>query len=286
MKNGYKPLSLAPWVGSKFQVSSLIIPYIPDEMFCRWCEPFGGVGGMLLAKRRWAECEIWNDRHGELFNVWKVIQTRYDEFLDTQKFEIKSRDVFAYLLGYQPKNDVERAQRFVYLAVNSFGGHSGHFTLNQTCPMSEKLQRLYRRIRRVVFENLDFADFFERYRGFRHRRISGSNPGRPFWFIDPPYAESHNAKQYDETGFDHEKLAECCRNLGSELWLQTNTDCQYIRDLYRDYCIVPFSRPVHLENRCGRDAAKKYHELMIANYDLNEVYKQNTTKGQQTLWTD
>lgn len=273
----YKKLYLIPWIGGKYYVSNYLIPYVPEEKFRRWCEPFGGAGGMLMAKKRWAKQEIWNDSHSELYNLWKVIQTQYDEFVQFLWFEVKSRDVFHYWKNLEPDNDVERAYRFWYLLNYSFGADGRYFALHERVHIGTRCDALWRRIQQIWFENKDYTEFFSMY--------ATAQGYDQFWYIDPPYDGGSTNKEYNEKRFDHEKLAELCGTLPCR-WLQTNSDTPRIRELYKDYCLVPFERANKLENRWRFSKNETYRELMIANYDLNEVYRKNTTKGQQTLWTD
>ena len=274
----YKKLYMAPWVGSKFYIASELHQYIPNEYFNRWAEPFGGAGGMLMSKQRWADQEIWNDNHSEMFNLWYQFKFNFDALCEACGYDIKSREVFDYYLNLVPANDVERAARFLYLQNNSFGAKGHHYTpIGKQADTTERFKLIFDRVKGVSIENLDYADFIERYKNF----TSVKNSRRSFFFVDPPYPGIAQSPQYIAS-FDHEKLANIMRTV-SDLWIETNADTPEIRELYKGYCIVPYERANRIENRKGKMKNQTYGEIMIANYDLHETYRKNTS-GRQTTF--
>jgi DNA adenine methylase len=76
----------------------------------------------------------------------------------------------------------------------------------------------------VEFHNMDFTHFLKGKRGFI--------------FLDPPYYLGQSSKLYGNNGdmhenFDHEKLFKIMKMRKN--WIMTYNDCEYIRDLYKDY---------------------------------------------------
>ena len=278
--------TLAPWVGGKHFVAGTIIKYIPNTMFNRWFEPFGGAGGMLMAKPRWAIIEVWNDIHGDMYNLWKVIQTKHEEFIEARKYEIKSREMFQYWKDLNPTTDAEQAQRFWYLCYYSFGATCTTWGALQKHPYDDSvIERVYKRIKRVNFENLDYEVFIEKYKGFKTERDPSNKNREPFWYIDPPYAGVGKTQEYSFKNFNQEKLKETLSSLNDK-WLQTNTDCEQIRELYKDFYIKPFARSQRIKNGSDKERKNVYAELMIANYDLDKVYQDNISAGQGRLKFD
>lgn len=276
----YASLYMVPWQGSKYYVARKIWPYIPDIRLARWAEPFGGAGGMLLSKSRWADQEIWNDNHGEMYNLWAVIRDRYGEFCEAVRYQIKSRDMFRDHLASDPADAVSRAVRFFYLCQYSFGANGTHFAVSRSPNIAARIDRLHARIQHVWIEHLDWQEFLGRYQGY----VRADAPDRKtFFFIDPPYMGA-TASQYGGP-FDHDALAEAVKRI-PDLWLLTLNDTPETRSLYKDYPMAAFSRNLSTENRPGRHASREYRELIVANYDLDSVRKQNETKGQGQLWND
>lgn len=276
----YRSLCMVPWTGSKYYVARKIWPYIPGGRLARWAEPFGGAGGMLLSKRRWADQEIWNDNHGEMVNLWRVVQNRFAEFCEAVRWQVKSRELFGRYRDSDPADPVGRAVRFFYLCQYSFGAEGKSFAVSRSPNPAARLDRLHARIQRVWIESLDALEFIRRYQGY----VRADRPDRQtFFFIDPPYIGG-TAGQYSAP-FDHAALAETVKSIPGP-WLMTLNDSPEARELYSGCPMVSISRNLSTENRRGRSVNRTYRELIIANYDLEAVRKQNRTKGQQQLWTD
>jgi DNA adenine methylase len=56
-------------------------------------------------------------------------------------------------------------------------------------------------------------------------------------------------------------------------WLVSYNDCEYIRDMYKDYNIMAFTRINNLRQRYADGS--EYAELLIANYDFDEAARKN-----------
>jgi len=85
-----------------------------------------------------------------------------------------------------------------------------------------------------------------------------------FAFIDPPYPIRSGL--YGDRGnlqhFDHEALRDALRCRGS--WLVTYNDCLLVRELYRDFRMVP------LQWSYGMSRDKRGRELLIVADDVQE----------------
>ena len=90
-----------------------------------------------------------------------------------------------------------------------------------------------------------------------------------FTFLDPPYYSATDSALYGKNGelhkgFDHERLA---RELNGckHRWLMTYDDCDYIRELYKDFNIKEFELMYGMRN-VNKDADMKGKEIFIFNY--------------------
>jgi DNA adenine methylase len=88
-----------------------------------------------------------------------------------------------------------------------------------------------------------------------------------FVVADPPYAESND--RYTAAGFgpdDQRRLAAMCRILDERgvFFLQTNSDCPLIRELYRQYHLIAV--PPRPSLRCDGTSRQPIGELVITNY--------------------
>ena len=78
--------------------------------------------------------------------------------------------------------------------------------------------------------NLDFSEFLDQH-------VSDEN----IIFLDPPYYLEKHSKLYGNNGdmhehFDHAKLHQCLTTKSN--WLLTYNNCDYIKNLYKDYTII------------------------------------------------
>ena len=98
----------------------------------------------------------------------------------------------------------------------------------------------------VEFHNLDFETFLKGKKGLI--------------FLDPPYYLNENSKLYGKNGdmhenFNHEKLFQVLNKRKN--WIMTYNDCDYIRDLYKNYEIR------EVKWSYGMNASKESSEIVI-----------------------
>jgi DNA adenine methylase len=98
--------------------------------------------------------------------------------------------------------------------------------------------------------NQDFTDFLAQLEQFP----------RDLLFLDPPYYLDKGSKLYGKSGdmhegFPHEVLFRIIEN--RQNWIMTYNDCEYIRDLYKDFLIIS------AEWSYGMNKTKKSSEIII-----------------------
>lgn len=121
----YKPLrSPIKWVGGKSRLRKTIVSLFPEDHTC-YVEPFGGGAWVLFAKPP-SPVEVYNDIDGELVNFFRVLKEKPLEFIQSFKWALVSRETFYRLAQTDPSglSDVQRAHRFFYLIMASWGGES------------------------------------------------------------------------------------------------------------------------------------------------------------------
>jgi len=152
-----------------------------------YVEPFVGMGGVFLRRRRRPVAEVINDISGDVATLYRILQRHYPQFIDVLKWQVTSREAFERLLRTDPATltDLERAARFLYLQRTAFGGKvagrtfgvskstPGRFDVTKLAPM---LDELHDRLAGVVVERLPYTDLIRRYDG----------PDVLF-YLDPPY---------------------------------------------------------------------------------------------------
>ena len=96
---------------------------------------------------------------------------------------------------------------------------------------------------------MDFSDFIE-----------DNNDG--LIFLDPPYYLEKQSKLYGNNGdmhesFNHNQLYNTIKEY--DQWIMTYNNCDYIRELYKDYTIID------AEWSYGMNKSKKSSEIIIIN---------------------
>jgi DNA adenine methylase len=176
----------AAYIGGKKQLAETIVRCIERVPHDTYAEPFVGMGGVFLRRRKVPKGEVINDRSGEVANFFRILQRHYIPFMDLLRWQLTGRAEFERLLRSDPSTltDLERAARFLYLQKTTFGGKvsnrsfgvdplGGRFNVAKLEPV---LDALHDRLSGVVIECLPWQDFMRRY----------DRPGTLF-YLDPPY---------------------------------------------------------------------------------------------------
>ena len=109
------------------------------------------------------------------------------------------------------------------------------------------------RLANTIIENKDFESLIIQY-------------DRPdtFFYLDPPYyeTEGHYAVVFSKE--DHVRLRDTLSRIQGKFLLSYN-DCEFIRELYRDFYIESCSRVNNMALRY--DSASEFPEVLISNYN-------------------
>jgi DNA adenine methylase len=203
-----RPVSpAAGWIGGKKQLSGRLCEIIEAVDHRVYAEPFVGMGGVFLRRRRAARVEAINDADREVINFFRVLQRHYQALMDMLKWQITSRAEFERLAAQPPEllTDLERAARLVYLQKLSFGGkvRGRTFGIDTHGParfdvtkLGSVLESIHERLAGVTIDCLDWAEFVRRW-------------DRPetLFFLDPPYYGTEGVYQARFERTDHEALA-------------------------------------------------------------------------------
>ncbi|MFZ4394560.1 MAG: DNA adenine methylase [Kiritimatiellia bacterium] len=265
--------SLFRYQGGKSRLCKNLVSLFPPT-FNAYIEPFVGAGSVWL--------EVWNrgfrgptflgDRNLEVVNVHHVMAANPDGFERAYALHIErhSRGYF-YLLrdldtsGWTP---VEKAARTVYLSkaafhgllrVNTKGNVVSTYGTGELSRMRLDGSRIHAVSAALQNAHIRCGDF-----GWVGEV---AQPG-DLVFLDPPYFGGNVA--YTAEGFrveDHLRLHSLCRTLDAKgvLFVQTNADRLFVRDLYRGFHFVSVSPAPAI----GRGGAGKQPvgELVIANFE-------------------
>lgn len=260
------------WVGGKSKLRKTILPMIPEHE-C-YVEVFGGAGWILFAKDP-SRVEVLNDIDGELMNFFYVVKHEPDELIRSFRLDLASREEFNRLLALDPTSlsRLERAHRFFYLIMSSWGGEldyarfqtsisdggHGNRLIGALDSLEKRIRPAHDRLKTVIIENLTWQECIDRY-----------DDPRTFFYLDPPYLGNkcnykHNMRSLDE----HAELAARLESVQGR-WLLSAYDTEEARDLFvkpgnadrNDFC-HPVTFPSGLDGN-----NRKNVELLITNYQV------------------
>ena len=278
-----KNLVLSPvlkWVGGKRQLLNDIIPMIPKNC-STYVEPFIGGGAVLFELQ--PKKAIINDFNSELINVYTVIRDYPEELIKELQFhkDNNTSEHFYAVREYDRKPEffsqmtpVQKAARVIYLNKTCYNGlyrvnSAGQFNspygkyknpniVNETVI---KAMSKYFNENNIVIKNEDFKE-----------ELKGLRRGA-FVYLDPPYmpiSSSSSFTGYTENGFNEDKqreLKELCDKLDKKgiKFLQSNSDCEFIRELYSGYRIKTIKAKRAINSK--GNSRGEINEVLIYNYE-------------------
>ena len=278
-----KNLVLSPvlkWVGGKRQLLNDIIPMIPKNC-STYVEPFIGGGAVLFELQ--PKKAIINDFNGELINVYTVIRDYPEELIKELQFhkENNTSEYFYTVREYDRKPDffskmtsVQKAARVIYLNKTCYNGlyrvnSAGQFNVPYGKYKNPNIvnETVIRAMSKYFNENnivIKNEDFKETLKGLRRGA---------FVYLDPPYmpiSSSSSFTGYTENGFNEDKqreLKELCDKLDKKgiKFLQSNSDCEFIRELYSSYRIKTIKAKRAINSK--GNSRGEINEVLIYNYE-------------------
>jgi len=222
---------VAPYIGGKRNLARRLAELIDAEPHDLYVEPFVGMAGVFLARRRVPPIEVINDISADVATLFRILQRHYQAFLDMLRWQVTSREHFERLRAANPDSltDLERAARFLYLQRTTWGGKvmGRTFGVSSTSParfnfmkLEPMLAALHERLAGVIIERLPYAELMARY----------DRPGALF-YADPPYwaSEDYYGPVWSREEFG--RLAEALRCLKGR-WILSINDVPEIRQLF------------------------------------------------------
>ena len=295
--------SIISWVGGKKALRELIYQRMPKE-FGRYIEVFGGGGWVLFGKPSDTPMEVYNDFNTNLYNLFRCAKERTFAFLKELGFlPLNGRDEFGVLRKYLEKeeftseylqeelelsqhylpapefeeirqillenavmDDVKRAAAFFKIIRYSYGsGCTSYgcqpFDIRKTFHL---IWQAHYRLKETVIENKDFEALIRQY-----------DRDNAFFYCDPPYFETEGHYAVEFRKEDHYRLRDTLAQCRGK-WLVSYNDCEFIRELYKDYRIEAVRRINNLAQRY--DNGCEYAEVLISNYDTGERERDRPTQ--------
>ena len=275
------------WAGGKTQLLDRLEKLVPKS-FGRYFEPFLGGGALFyhLARDRQFIAYL-SDINQELINVYEVVKSNVEELIDVlrvyKKEYHKAPEIFYRELrdnfDTENRSHIEKAARFITLNKTCYNGlyrvnSHGKFNVpmgrykNPIICDSKNLRNAS-----LILGSLESHLYWEDYRKILTNKAQEGD----FVYLDPPYnpiTSTANFTRYTGAGFtkkDQEHLSKIFKDLDTRgcKVLLSNSDTEYIRELYVDY--AKNIRQVTVRRNINSRASKRlgYTELLISNYDTN-----------------
>ncbi len=251
----YKPI--IPWLGGKRRLAKKILPLYPPHT-C-YAEPFAG-GAALLFLKPPSKLEVINDIHGELVNLYRIVQNHPEELIRQFKWALSSRTLFKWETMKRPETltDIQRAARFFYLQKLAFGGRvtGQSFGSATTAPpklnllrLEEDLSQAHLRLSGVLIENLPWQEVITRY-----------DRAHTLFFCDPPYWKVAGYG-VDFPLDNYQQLAEFARTIKGKMIITLN-DHPDMRELFAGFNI----KTAAIHYSCGAEKKRKTSTEMIITH--------------------
>ena len=193
--------------GSKSKSIDKILPHLPYTS--RYVEPFGGSAAILLARHK-SSLEVFNDRYAGVVSFYICIRSKakLDSLIEWIENTIHSREDFVWCKSTWKdiEDDVERAARWYYMTMYSFGRlgrNFGRATSSKAGLVSirDKLKLfpdLHQRFKNVQVEN---QDWYQCMVDYDHEDT--------VFYIDPPYVDADSGIYTNKMSKDdHRRLLE------------------------------------------------------------------------------
>lgn len=288
--------SIISWIGGKKSLRDIIYARFP-RYYERYIEVFGGGGWVLFGKPP-DKFEVYNDFNNNLTNMFKVIRDQplafieelgylptngryifnlYKDIISKQRIEDKyleeeMKRVHVYFTELQAdelekimrkerieKEDIQLAVAFFKLIRYSYGSGcktygSRPYDVRKAFHLAWQLSD---RLANTIIENKDFEALILQY----DRRDA-------FFYCDPPYYETEAMYEVIFTKEDHVRLRDTLAKIQGKFLLSYN-DCEFIRELYKDFYIESCTRLNNMALRYDHEA--QFDELLISNYHASEM---------------
>ena len=265
------------WAGGKTQLIDQLVELAPAQPHT-YFEPFVGGGALFFSGRVRSLHNYVSDINPELANAYYVVRDHVDVLIEYLRehqqnhskeyyYQIRALD---RLETYEKDfSFVQRAARVIYLNKTCFNGlyrlnSKGQFNSAFGSYKNPKIcdESVLRNCSKRLRENTTIFNC----------HFSCIDPSaRSFVFLDPPYMPLNSTSKFTEyfSKFDeedHQQLKDKCIEWHKRgvLWLQTNSNHPFIRELYKDFRIIETQARRRLSG--SGDSRGSVTELIILNY--------------------
>ena len=250
--------SFLNWAGGKYRLFDQIKNYMPATIET-YIEPFVGGGGMLfqvLEHYPMIKDAFINDLNGDLINCYVTVRDYPCELIESlaniEKEYIKSeqearRKEFYYEMRKRynegtTDSTIESAALFIFLNKSGYNGlyrvnSKGKFNVPCGCHFrkiynEERIYSCSEALQKVTIHNEDFRPFMN--------TLFYIIDDATLVYLDPPYMDTFVGYTADGFSDIFQSELKCCCDLINEkngMFLLSNSDSEFIKEIYKDYYI-------------------------------------------------
>jgi len=273
----FNPRPFLKWAGGKGRLIEQYKAFFPPK-FHNYYEPFLGGGAIFFHLHDRCHHAVLADLNEELVNVYRCVRDDVEamiEILHQHQLRHCHDYYYAVRAKTQLRSPLYRAARLIYLNKTCFNGlyrenSKGHFNVPmgrykkpKVCDAST-LKQASAALQRTELVCEAFTAVLNR-----------AHQSQDFVYFDPPYhpiSATSSFTSYSRYGFhaeDQERLQQTFAELadrGVKVML-SNSDCAFIRHLYRDFYIYKIEAARAINSNARRRG--KISELVITSYSID-----------------
>ena len=255
------------YYGGKNQMLKYLLPLIPKHEL--YCEPFVGGGAKFWAKEP-SKIEVINDKNGFITNFYKVIKANFDALANKIKVTLHSRQSYkeALLIYKMPEIhcEIDKAWAMWVLANMSYGSILGAgFGYNKKTKNSCASKVNFKR---DLFEHTDFLKKRLENTTIEHSEaheiIYRFDTKDTYFYIDPPYIDSHQGHYEGYNSDDFERDLTCLSKIKGKFLLSS-----FDSDILKKYVKNNNWHQIKIERSMSMiNNTRKKIEVLTANYPI------------------
>ena len=241
------------------KLDDILTEYFKIEEYNNIISPFIGGGSFeFYMQNKYGMNIIGNDIFEPLSNFWYTCKHNKTELCDKLYKKVNNIDKCDFLdMRKQIMKEQDKLKQSVmFFVINrcSFSGATlsgGYSKQSSNDRFTESSVNRVNNLNLTDFtiDNSDYEEFLEKNRD-----------DKSLIYLDPPYYLESGSKLYGvqgslHEGFDHERLYKCVSKRIN--WIMTYNNCDYIKELYKDYTIIETSWAY------GMNSTKKSSEIVI-----------------------
>ncbi|MDR1701162.1 MAG: Dam family site-specific DNA-(adenine-N6)-methyltransferase [Sporomusaceae bacterium] len=183
------------WAGGKKWITNQLKLILGDISINHYHEPFLGSAAVFFSLET-KKTSYLSDANSELVTTYKAIKDYPLEVIETFQNFFNNEEQYYLIRAMNPRDDIERAARFIYLnqtsynglyRVNRQGGYNVPYGFRET--MIYNTDRILIASQKLKKTNLSHGDFtINKYKIQQGDLV----------FLDPPYTVSHNNNGFIE----------------------------------------------------------------------------------------